>query len=67
MQVDAGGVALVVPDLPAVNDGQTGLTFTLPPNTPVMPQVPAGGASWNITVSREGHVIATGDLVLTNQ
>jgi hypothetical protein len=63
-QVDAGGVALEVPDLPAVNDGQTDLTFTLPPDTPLMP---AGGARWNIKVSREGHMIATGDLVLQNQ
>jgi hypothetical protein len=63
-QVDAGGVTLEVQNLPAVNDGQTDLTFMLPPDTPVMS---AGGASWNIKVSREGHVLATGDLVLRNQ
>jgi hypothetical protein len=63
VQVDAAGVALEVPNLPAVNDGQTDFTFTLPPDTPGMP---AGGARWNITVSREGHVIAAGDLVLQN-
>jgi hypothetical protein len=64
VQVDAGGVTLEVPDLPAVSDGQTDLKFTLPPGTPVMPP---GGARWNITVSRDGHVIAVGDLVLQDQ
>jgi hypothetical protein len=63
-QMDADGVALEVRNLPAVNDGQTDLTFTLPPDTPVMPP---GGARWNIKVSRDDHVIATGDLVLQDQ
>jgi hypothetical protein len=37
-QVDVGSVALGVPDLLAVSDGQTGLTFTLSAGTPPMPR-----------------------------
>lgn len=66
-RVSADGVSLDVPDLPAVPDGQTDLTFRLPAGTPVMPATPADGTSWKIQISRNGHVIATGDLILRNQ
>lgn len=64
--VSAGDVDLDVPDLPPVPDGQTDLTFPLPPDTPVMPEAPGDGISWNIQISRSGRAIATGDLILRN-
>ena len=66
-RIDAGGDPLEVANLPVVKDTETALMFQLPDRTPDMPAAPGDGTTWAIQVSRSGHVIATGDLVLRNQ